>query len=108
MLLKFVTNLLQLLNIVMEVFCIDISITNYDLESCVLKVLGDDCFSIYRNDFVAIIEHILTTYRLLLGRPKTIEIIQILWDNIPSEDNDYIQEYRRIMVETVGLKPLIC
>ena len=105
---QFYMDFLNFLNSLMDIFCISVIWSSEPWSVNINKLEGLDCFNIYKKDIVDIIEHILGVYRALIGRINTIRIIEILWDNIPSENNVYIRKYRKVMIEAVGSEPLIC
>ena len=98
----------DILDAILEVF--GVKIPRSKTLNCwdVSKVEDTRCFDIYKQDLATILEHVLTNCRILLGRPVTLKIIDIIWDNMPIQDNLYVKDYRKIMMEAVGLEPLLC
>ena len=93
----------DILDLVFELFGIKIS--NYwDIS----KVEDISCFDIYKQNLLIVLEHLLSNYRIFLGRPAILKTINIIWDHILIENNPYIQEYRISIIEVVGLESLLC
>ena len=101
-------NLKLLLRRTLELICIDIDDSIQPLVIDLTDNAGIDCFDIYKEDLVVFLDHILSNCRVIFGRPLTIIIVDTIWRFMPIEGNPYVNAYKKVIMETIGLNPFLC
>ena len=102
-------NLSCILYLLLKLLCIEPSdLNNLTASKDHSKYKDSECFDIYKKDLVVFLDHFLTNTRFFFGRPRTLKIIEIIWENMPLENNFYAEFYKKVMTEAVGVEPLFC